>query len=136
MDIRNISRAAALMREANSILGSGPLDFYLTEMVSAYNLLMERFAPFKVGDRVVLARTPEIAPDNAPGWMSCKHFLVEGAAGTVKNASCGSDGFQFGVEFDNDSWHDQYGKKRPTISKSMFMFGEKYLTPPNGDSQR
>jgi hypothetical protein len=128
MDIRNISRAADLMREAQSVLGSGPLDFYLCELAASYNLLMERFAPFKVGDRVALSRTPNITSETAPGWMSCRHFLVKGATGTVKEANCGQGGFRFGIVFDDDSWIDRNGKKQPTTSPGMFMFAEDALS--------
>ena len=46
-----------MMRVAQEMLSGGPLDYYLTEMAAAHELLMTRYAPFKVGDRVRLADT-------------------------------------------------------------------------------
>jgi hypothetical protein len=59
------------------------IGWNLDQLVASYDLLMSRFAPFKVGDRVALAKTPNITQESAPGWMRSKHFLVKGAEGTV-----------------------------------------------------
>ena len=103
MNLDNVRKAASLMREAQDLLSAGPLDYYLTEMAAAHELLMTRFAPFKVGDRVRLRAAPEIAEDVRPGWLGWKYLLVAGAAGTVVRADCGSRGFSFGVVFDADT---------------------------------
>jgi hypothetical protein len=125
LKIEPVKKAAALMREAMSHLSGGPLEFYLEEMAACYDLLLERFAPFKDGDRVELAVTPDF--DTAPGWTCCKHFLVKGAKGYVREATCGKGGFRFGVVFDDDTWIDQQGRKRPSEPKGMFIFDEESL---------
>lgn len=124
MNIGPVKEAAKLMREAMSHLANGPLEFYLEEMAACYDLLMTRYAPFKVGDRVELSCTPNITPQTAHGWMACKHFLVEGSKGTVREATCGSGGFRFGIVFDDDSWIDRDGKRHPVASRGMFMFSD------------
>lgn len=122
-----VSKAALLMDEAHELLRKGPLSFYLREMSAAYELLMSRYAPFKVGDRVKLAKTPDITPEHAPGWMSCRHFLVQGAIATVSDARCGEGGFRFDVMFDGETWLDREGVERPISEKHTFTFREASL---------
>jgi hypothetical protein len=132
MDIATVLRGADLIRQGMEALNSGPLEFYLNELVSAHNLLMERFAPFKIGDRVRLTRTPEITNDVCFGWIGHKHFLVEGSVGTVRDAGCGSRGFWFLVALDEQSWiHYQTGQLNvvPENERGLFEFGEHDLAP-------
>lgn len=102
MDLDRVRKAAKMMREAQDMLSGGPLDYYLTEMAAAHDLLMTRYAPFKVGDRVRLKAAPEIT-----GWKS---LLVAGAPGVVSRADCGSRGFMFGVQFDADDTRSGKGE--------------------------
>jgi hypothetical protein len=115
--IENIRKATKLMEEAFSLFSSGPFDYYLTELVASYDLLIQRFAPFKVGDRVRLRATPEINEKTRYGWLGYKGILVQGAIGTVVAAECGSKGFAFAVQFDADD----------SLSKGLFYFGENDL---------
>lgn len=132
MKVDTVRRAAVLMRQAADLLNGGPLEYYLTELAAAHDLLMDRFAPFKVGDRVKLTKSPD-----APGWTHCRHFLVPGALGTVMFAECGSRGFMFFITFDDDSWIDETGFKRPIGTRVYreegerlnFQFGEGWLEP-------
>ena len=107
MNIENVREATKKLSEAMSLFGSGPLDFYLRELIAAHDLLIKRFAPFKSGDRVRLITPPDF--DKTTGLQHCKHFLVHGAEGTVKSVECGEGGFRFGVVFDNESWIDTQG---------------------------
>ena len=117
------------------LFGRGPLDFFLRELVAAHDLLMSRYAPFKVGDRVVLTKAPDYV--QAPGWNGCEHFLVPGAAGTVVDTSCGERGFRFDVLFDDESWIDTVGYRNPKGTfvpmapdrRHRFGFGEGWLAP-------
>jgi len=120
MGVEKVKEAAELMRRSLAILGNGPLDFYLTELVAAHELLMGRYAPFKVGDRVKLASTPLITEKVRYGWMGWRTLLVEGASGVVVRADCGSKGFSFGIHFDND---------KNSGGKGEFCFGEFDLLP-------
>jgi hypothetical protein len=80
------------LREVRALVGAG--------------LFLERkLGAFKVGDRVALARTPEIGPDS--GWRWYKEQLVEGAVGTVLQKELWGDPFDqsfshtYGVSFDS-----------------------------------
>lgn len=117
MDLDRVRKAAKMMREANDLLSAGPLDFYLTEMAAAHELLMTRYAPFKIGDRVRLKAAPEITENVRPGWLGWKSLLVAGAPGFVVRADCGSGGFSFRVVFDADTRRN----------RGEFMFGENDL---------
>ena len=133
MNVDNILKAAEYISKGTSLLSAGPLSFYLTELVAAHDLLMERFAPFHVGDRVRLKKAPDF--DSAPGWLHYSHFLVPGTMATVGTAECGSRGFRFGVAFDDESWVDERGLKGvvgafiPIENKHEFSFGEDWLEP-------
>lgn len=96
------------------------------EMVDA---LIER-APFHVGQRVALARTPEIGEDST--WRVYRHFLVQGAKGTVQSVDFHAGKFAFFyVTFDDESWVDPDGGVHPRdpACPAHFCFGE-------GDLQR
>jgi len=43
-----------------------------------------QFAPFEVGDRVVLMDAPEITQADSPGWMGYRHLVVNGAKAVVR----------------------------------------------------
>jgi len=87
--------------EAQMLLQQGPTAYYVSEITGAYDYMMDKFAPFKVGDRVMLKERPDPMPE---GWQSSAHFLVRGALATVKEIDCGSKGFTVHVEFDDESW--------------------------------
>lgn len=123
----DIERACKMLDEASSILGGGPLSFYLRELNAAYKLLIDRYAPFKPGHRVRLKSTPLITPEKSHGWMGCRHFLVKGAKATVEEVGCGEGGFTFHIIFDDETWIDQEGKKRKPTSRHHFAFGEDSL---------
>lgn len=130
MEIEKLKEAYRKMGEARDLLAGGPFDYTLNELVSCYELLMSRFSPFKVGDRIELSKTPKITPQTAPGWMSAKCFLIKGAKGTVVYAECGSIGFRYLIEFDNESWISSHDNEvRPIIrNKGRYNFSEEWLT--------
>lgn len=132
LDLERILKAAAMMREATDLLSKGPLSYYLEELAASHELLMTRFAPIKVGDRVRLTRVPNF--ESAPGSVPSKHFLVVGALGTVRESSCGRRGFRFSVEFDDESWIDRAGSVIPIEPKDRhtFSFGENSLAQEGG----
>lgn len=127
MDIENVKQAATHMQKAMQLLSSGPLDYYLTEMAGAHDFMMARCCPYKIGDRVELAVTPNINERDSWGWMASKHFLIEGSPGVVMITECGSNGFKFAVVFDNETWIDREGNKQPVDRKHSYYFGEKSL---------
>lgn len=128
MDIANFKEARRLIQQGNDMLRSGSFDYYLDKMLGCYELLLDRFSPFKVGDRVILAKTPNITPEKSWGWMGSKHFLIKGAAGTVRSVSVDRDGFSFQVEFDDESFIHPFTKQvTPVTEKHTYHFGEDWL---------
>lgn len=128
MDIQNVKDGFSLIEEGMSKLSRGSLHFYLDELTACYDLLINKYAPFKVDDIVILTRTPEISNEVSHGWMGAKHFLIKGARGRIQSVSCGSRGFRFDVIFDNETFIDYLTKepKAPT-EKHCFAFGEDWL---------
>lgn len=123
----DIARACKMLDDASSILGAGPLSFYLRELNCSYQILIDRFAPFKPGSRVKLKKTPEITAKDSPGWMGCRHFLVKGEKATVEEVGCGEGGFYFHIIFDNETWIDTEGAKQRPTNPHHFSFSEKWL---------
>jgi len=113
------------IEEGCRLLSSGPANYYLQEVVGAYNYLVNRFSPFKVGDRVELAETPEIK--ECSGWWSSRHFLKTGEKCKIKEIECDSNGFRYFVEFDNESWIDRSNVEYKIKDKYVYPFREKYL---------
>lgn len=124
----DIERACKMMDEASGILGRGPLSYYLREMNAAFRMCIERFSPFKAGDRVRLAKTPTINEKESWGWMSAKHFLVKGAKATVQEVGCGEGGFTYTLVFDDETWIHPHTKEKMKHDKPHhYTFGEKWL---------
>jgi hypothetical protein len=124
-----------MLQKALNKLSDGPFDYTLKCLIAAKEALLTRYAPFKVGDRVRLTKAPIITEEIAWGWSSSKHFLVPGATGIVRDSAVYSDGkLVFYVEFDNETWVDDYGYNGriknslvPVSSKHWYTFGESYL---------
>lgn len=93
--------------------GSGGLFsevfYYLNSALES----LEAMAPYKVGDRVELAKTPDLS--NSPGWAGAKHFLVEGAKATVQVVDHSTHGFTVGLHFDDESWISDFGPDKGKI---------------------
>ena len=124
MNPDNVKKAAHHITQAMDLLARGPLDFYLKELAGAYEFMMARCCPFKVGDEVELA--PIINKTKNCDWMGSKNFLVAGAAGRIESAECGSKGFTFEVTFYDESWIGQDGVKHPIDEdkRHTFIFDE------------
>jgi len=107
--------------EAQELMSRGPGDFYVKQMVGAYIYLMENFAPFKAGDKVVLVKLLSPFPS---GWAHCKHFIKIGAKCEVRHIICDENGFIVEVMFDDESWVDSAGGINPVeeFNKHTFTF--------------
>lgn len=122
-----VKRGVDLISEGLRALESGPFDFYLGQLIAAHKLVVERFAPFKIGETVELAKVPDF--EKAIGWCGCEHFLVVGAVGRVTGIEIYADGtIYFDVFFDGQSiiWR---GVEKPISSKHAFRFPEDSLHP-------
>lgn len=128
MDIARIKKAASLVSEGMDMFRGGPLSYYLENLAAAYDAVTTQYAPFKVGERVKLASTPDINEKDSWGWLGAKHYLVKGSGGTVKEVSYGTKGFQFYVSFDDESWIDsRTGEVNPTPHQHTYHFKEEWL---------
>lgn len=94
------------LRRVVGILTNPDFLYRLRKYSAAYNALLTRYAPFKVGDRVRLSQSPSLA--NAPGWSGCEHFLVKGGRATVVSLDITPDNglLWYHVAFDEESWYD------------------------------
>lgn len=121
----NFTLAMEKITEAQRLLERGPASYYVNEITGAYEYLMDHFAPFKVGDQVMLKERPDPMPS---GWSGAAHFLNRGALAIVKNIECGPKGFRVDVIFDDESWikEDWATKTKeviPTEEDRKHMFG-------------
>lgn len=118
--------AVEQLRSVGKLFGVGYSAhvYSLETLVALFGL-----AKFKVGDRVRLSRAPEISSEKSWGWMGAKHFLVAGAVATVQTVEARRDppGFCYGLTFDDESWVDSKGDRRPVDRPSLYVFGESSL---------
>lgn len=152
MDLTLFREGLDLIEKGMRKMQGGPMDWYLRKLIECHELLLTKYAPFCVGDRVFLTETPRIDAEKAPGWMHAAHFLVRGATGTVREVSVDGSGFSAQVEFDDESWIPRGGPNKgvpqPTEprDRSTFGFKEKMLArasvrqvivqPTEGDERR
>jgi hypothetical protein len=125
--IDRVKEGARLLQQGMNLLSEGPLSYYLEDIAGSVDYLMARFSPIKEGDRVELIDTPLIDEETAWGWMASKHFLVAGAQGVARVVECGRNGICVYVEFDDQTWIDREGVKRPVSKPSQFMFRDDSL---------
>lgn len=130
--VETILSAIGTVRNGIQELESGGGDYYLRQLGMYARALFDRFAPFKVGDRVRLRKTPEINVHDSWGWMGSKHFLVEGREGVVREVDYhvdrnGNEGFFAMVEWDNQTWIDHHGKEQAVVRPGLFCHGESWL---------
>ena len=125
MRLEKIREGFDLLDQGMRVLASGPIDYYIRNLVDCYELLLERFAPFHIGDRVILTKSPDIPTDS--GWNCARHFLVKGAVATVRMVEADNKGFTAQVEFDDETWIDHKGERRRVEYKHTYGFREDYL---------
>lgn len=115
-------QAMVKLTEAQQLLSQGPASYYVEQFIGAYEYLMANFAPFKVGDKVVLVKAPNPMPS---GWAHCEHFIKVGATAEVRNVECSAKGFSVEVHFDDESWINNAKAVIPVDDKHVFTFSDK-----------
>ena len=124
MDYDKVKDAFAKIESGMSTLRGGPTNWYVDSLIAAYDLVINRFSPYKVGDRVTL-REPHPAPGN---WQRSKHFLVPGEPAVVEWVDVTREGkIAYGCVFDNETWIDEKGVKQPPSSKHTYTLFEDEL---------
>lgn len=113
------------LREAEGVLSGGPAEYYHTKIDDYIKALFEKFAPFKVDDRVMIVFPPSIPKGS--GWQHSKHFLIVGAKGTILEVDYMDEHFVADIVFDDETWIDQENKEQPVTQKHTFRFGEEKL---------
>lgn len=93
MNIKNVKEAAKAFETATRLLAAGPMEYYLTELTAAHDMLIERFSPYKVGDKVKLAYTFSLKPQS--GWYPFRELLVEDEVFVITEVEAGSKGFRY-----------------------------------------
>ena len=114
----------AAMKKANGVLAGGPANWYFQKLKEYYIGCMAA-AKFQPGDRVRLKEAPNC--DNS--WSHSKHFLIEGAVGTVIEHDYRPDrgGYVYDVMFDNESRIDMQGNVIPIEKKHTYCLRQKIL---------
>jgi len=126
----DVREACKLLEKASDLMRGSCLQYYLDQLLQSYDLLMGTYAPFKVGDRVQLSKTPVINEKTAPGWRGSEHFLVKGAAGEVAEAECVNGKFRFSILFDQETYIHPCNKVPTTPERrGTYSFGPDYLEP-------
>jgi hypothetical protein len=125
----DIKNGITKIKEGIDLMSKGPMSYYLDQLLAARQALLTKYAPFKVDDRVVLTVAPKITDESAPGWLGCKHFLVEGARGIVKGSDVRTDGtLRFNVMFDDESYIRQHDSVIvPIEDKHLYCLKEEDL---------
>ncbi len=126
MDTQKVIEGTKMIARGMVMVADGEFEWNLQCMAAATALLLEKYAPFIKGNRVRLTLTPEIVKDS--GWYFCRHFLVQGAQGTVSSVEINPSGvLTYNVIFDHETWIDKDGKEQPPINKHTFGFKEHWL---------
>ena len=99
----------------------------IRQALNQFKTFLETKSLFKVGDRIEIAEPREIGP----GWMSHRHFLIEGSKGTIVQIDYHDEQFGYLVQFDNDtSWIDEKDVIHPNSDQTRrhnFFFREHNL---------
>jgi len=123
-DLSKIVEASKAFSETLSRACGGSLNYGIDKVVESYLSMYDRFCPFKVGDRVMLSKTPDLS--NSPGWQHCEHFLKRGAGAVVQSRGYNNGKFTFNIMFDDESWVNSHdGVITPITEDKRHVFGFK-----------
>lgn len=110
------------MQQAQRALSGGPQSYYFERILEYVEVLFDKYAPFKDGDRVVICK----APDCENGWKCHEQDLQRGAKGTIKNVDYYKGKWRAGVVLDKETWMD--GKvRKPCSTKHTFCLNEEEI---------
>lgn len=121
--IESVMQASKLIVQAGKLLTDGGGDYNLEKLGEYARALFDRFAPFKVGDRVLLTSTPRITIEKNRGWMGAKHWLVAGIVGTVTDVDYRNGAFYALVLWDDQTWkNSDTGEVHPLTREDWANF--------------
>jgi hypothetical protein len=133
---KRIDEMIAHFQPSKAPLPTQDWAYALEQMAGVYDLVEQRYACFRVGDRVKLASTPVIDEQHSPGWIGSKCFLVKGAVATVMECCIRPKGISYHVVFDNESWINSSTGELMLVDadrRQWYTFGEEALLLP-GDA--
>lgn len=134
--LKFVSDILGHLQDFNEIISNSRLHNtnHTLETISEYVEALFSYSKFKVGGRVQINADWEpyfhaaLDRSDRHGWRGGKHFLIEGAAATVKNIDYRSGRFVYNLHFDDESYMDIVTKKAvPIKDKALYCFQEKYL---------
>ena len=120
---------------------SGDSKYYFEKLRHYYYGCMTA-SKFKEGDVVKLSKTPIINNENAPGWMSAKHFLIKGAIVTIRTIDYYhiNDGdshkggyYRYGISFEDESYVTTKELIKTPHHHLFFLKEESLEHIPNGN---
>jgi len=135
--IAHLRTRANILNNAASVLGEGTIYqetgiSCLADLYASFASCLELFEkqlPIKKGDRVVLVKAPKCEGN----WGQSKHFLIEGALGTVKMVDVDylMRHWTVYVSFDDESWVPTFdqppqfmkGDKVPVSEEDRHVYG-------------
>jgi hypothetical protein len=123
MNDDNLSKGLKLIQDGIDVLSRGPLSYYIEKALAYREALFTRFAPFQVGDQVRLIKSWLPPEGRASGWAGSKHFLVQGAKGTVCGMDYSNGQFYADVRIDHQSWIDDKGVVYPIPPERWHTYG-------------
>jgi len=109
--------------EASKVLSGGPDTYYFGKVEAYASALFDRFAPFKIGDKVKIVKAPNTDND----WHHCKHFLIKGAVGTVDDVDYRNNLFVAHIVWDIETWINRDGCETPVKEKHTFLMSENQI---------
>lgn len=123
MDIDKIKEAFSDIKKGLSVLGGGPIDYYLDNLAECRVEFFKRCAPFQDGDIVEITKAPNC--DN--GWASSKHFLNVGRECEVTRVDFRDGKFVADIKPFNQTWFNNDNNEKPVSSPHTFLFSEDSL---------
>ena len=97
------------------------LAYFIEQASTLFSL-----SKWKVGAQVELALTPQIDERHAWGWLSAKHFIIEGARAEVVDVHFSNGAFTYYVVFADESWA-AVGPVTDKARKARFCIPEAWL---------
>lgn len=102
--------------------------YWVKQIYDANVYLTNKYCQYEKGEKVLLAKTPEIKQGH--GWYHHRHFLVKGTEAVINDIGCGVNGFYYYLSFPSESWVPDYGEDRSpqlTPNKHLFCLNEEYV---------
>jgi hypothetical protein len=107
------------IQNAQDVLARGPQSYYFERILEYVEVLFNRYAPFKAGDRIVICK----APNCNNGWKAHEQDLQKGAKGEVEGIDFYKGKWRVDIVLDKETWMDN-GVRRACKTKHTFCLNE------------